>query len=368
MRFALYCPIYGYYESDKDRIGTRGDYYTNASAGPLFGQLLAFQFCTWFAEIEKALGERRLVLVEAGAHDGGLGQDILTWIKSHRPALFEHLEYCIIEPSPRRQAWQKATLAEFSKTVHWTGSIPENTGTVVGMPSTPEPTLLTLPGAYTIVFSNELLDAMPTHRVGWDARNNNWFEWGVRSEDGRFIWEKMPLTPELRNGTSIAERFQITPELQSVLPDGFTTEICLEAARWWRAAAGMVSAGRLLTFDYGLEGEEFFAPHRSCGTMRGYYRHHLIEDLLARPGDQDLTSQVNFSALRQEGEGRGLRTEFFGTQDQFLTRAFSGLLKDSAAGARTWDRDKAGQFQTLTHPDHLGRAFLVLVQARTELT
>ena len=365
MRFALYCPNCGYYEKDKDRIGTGGDYYTSASAGPLLGQLLAFQFCAWFQEMEQAVGERRFVLLEVGAHDGVLARDILTAIKSHRPAFFERLECFVIEPSLRRQAWQKATLTEYSDTVRWTESIPESAGILLGTSTAANQPAL--PGTYTIVFSNELLDAMPTHRIGWDAHNKHWYEWGVGSKDGQFSWEKMPLTVDLRNGKSITERFQITTELQSVLPDGFTTEVCLEAERWWQAAAELVSAGRLLTFDYGLEAEEFFAPHRSCGTLRGYYRHHPIEDLLARPGDQDLTSQVNFSALRQEGEKRGLRTEFFGTQAQFLTQVFSRLLKDSVR-APAWNSDKVRQFQTLTHPDHLGRAFRVLVQARFGLT
>ena len=112
MRSALYCPVYGYYETQKDRIGARGDFYTSTSVGPLFGQLLAFQFCLWF-DASPAASAPRLSIVEAGAHDGTLARDILTWIRDHRPDHYQRLEYCIVEPSPRRQQWQKETLSGF---------------------------------------------------------------------------------------------------------------------------------------------------------------------------------------------------------------------------------------------------------------
>ena len=51
MELALYCPVYGYYESEKDKIGRAGDFYTSVSVGPLFGELLAFQFCAWLDEL-----------------------------------------------------------------------------------------------------------------------------------------------------------------------------------------------------------------------------------------------------------------------------------------------------------------------------
>src|SRR5262245_22109712 len=110
MRLALYCPVYGYYEMQKDIIGVRGDYDTSAITGPLFGQLLAFQFCAWFEQTNPERKRGQLAIVEAGAHDAMLARDILTWISDQRPGVLEGLQYRIIEPSPRRQAWQKESL------------------------------------------------------------------------------------------------------------------------------------------------------------------------------------------------------------------------------------------------------------------
>src|SRR3979409_755054 len=85
MELALYCPLYGYYEQEKDTIGRAGDFYTNLNVGSLFGELLAFQFAQWFSEtthgnwVKAKMSPVRLV--EAGAHDGRLATDILTWLQ-----------------------------------------------------------------------------------------------------------------------------------------------------------------------------------------------------------------------------------------------------------------------------------------------
>ena len=92
MELALYCPDSGYYETQKDNIGRRGDFYTSASTGELFGELLAFQFAGWLEEMRSA--ECGVWIVEAGAHDGKLAQDILHWLQLRRPKLF----FCAASP------------------------------------------------------------------------------------------------------------------------------------------------------------------------------------------------------------------------------------------------------------------------------
>src|SRR5471032_1624658 len=117
MELALYCPEYGYYEQQRDTVGRRGDFITSVSTGELFGQLLAFQFANWLEELRTANCELRIV--EAGVHDGKLARDILGWLQSNRPELFLKIEYVILEPSPRRQEWQKRTLENFKPRVRW---------------------------------------------------------------------------------------------------------------------------------------------------------------------------------------------------------------------------------------------------------
>jgi SAM-dependent MidA family methyltransferase len=334
MELALYCPEYGYYEQQRDTVGRRGDFITSVSTGELFGQLLAFQVANWLEELRIANYE--LQIVEAGAHDGKLARDILGWLQSNRPELFLKIEYVILEPSPRRQEWQNKMLENFKPRVRWQSQL--NGSTVQRFNG--------------IIFSNELLDAFPVHRHGWDAKNKNWFEWGVIVDGKKLIWAKI-------QNSEFGSR---NPELEAVLPNDYTIEISPAAENWWRQAAGSLARGKLLAIDYGFAAGEQFSPARLNGTLRGYFRHHAADDVLANVGEQDLTAHVNFETIQKAGEEVGLKTESFCTQPQFLTRILKKAMRDKSLGE--WNASRTRQFQSLTHPEHLGRAFRVLVQSR----
>ena len=338
MELALYCPDFGYYEQQKDNVGRRGDFYTSVSTGELFGELLAFQFAAWLEEL--SLANRGLQIVEAGAHDGQLAKDILHWLQLNRHELFERLEYCILEPSARRREWQRETLKIFSARVRWLSRFNDST----------------IQRFSGIIFSNELLDAMPVRRYGWDAKIKKWFELGVAVEGKKFVWAKMP--EQIHDS-----RFTIhDSRLESILPDGYIVETSPAAENWWRDAAGILERGKLLTIDYGLTDGELFSPAHTNGTLRTYFRQHVSDDLLANVGEQDLTAHVNFSTIQKAGEEVGLKTEVFSTQTKFLTQILEKTLAKKTFGE--WNSSRTRQFQTLTHPEHLGRAFRILVQSR----
>ena len=361
MELALYCPDCGFYERENDTIGRRGDFYTSVSVGPLFGELLAFQFAEWLAESGTRNAERGsapVEIVEAGAHDGRLAKDILNWLRLRRPALFEQIEYRIVEPSARRQERQRETLGQFAPRVRWVADLGSLRRGSNGAVSPPPSALRPPPSVCGIIFGNELLDALPVQRIGWDAKRREWFEWGVIAEKERFVWARLP------NSNPVSRfPFPVPPEVLAVLPDGFTTEICPAAESWWRAAAGRLERGRLLTCDYGLSAEEFLSPQRAGGTLRAYHRHRFSADVLGNVGEQDLTAHVNFSAIQAAGEAAGLRTERLETQARFLTD-IARRAWGEGSGFGSWLPAHTRQFQTLTHPEHLGRPFRVLVQAK----
>ena len=287
----------------------------------------------------------KLQIIEAGAHDGKLAADMLRWLQLRRPKLAAEIEYVILEPSAVRQSWQRETLKSFSN-VRW-------------LQGWDEPAIQQFEG---IGFSNELLDAFPVHRFGWDAKSRNWFEWGVGLADGKFCWAKIinsrtALPPSIRN---------LPVALLDVLPDGYIVESSPTAEDWWRRAAKALARGKLLAIDYGFTPEEQLSPARLNGTLRAYYRHQVSDNLLANPGEQDLTAHVNFSAIQQAGAACGLQTAHFCTQPQFLAGIFRLAVKENDF-ARL-DARQVRQFQTLTHPEHLGRAFRVLVQGRQALS
>jgi SAM-dependent MidA family methyltransferase len=341
MELALYCPKHGYYETQKDNPGRRGDFYTSVGVGEVFGQLLATRFAEWL-QAEVRSPQSTVHIVEAGAHDGKLAGDILGWLRTNRPELFGKLEYWIIEPSAVRQEWQRETLKDFSPRVRWLQRFNDSM----------------LQRFNGIIFCNELLDAMPVRRFGWDAAQKTWFEWGVTVDGEKFVWTKVV---NAECGMRNAE-LNCPSSLLEVLPDGYTIEICPAAASWWREAANALERGKLMTIDYGLTADELFSPGRPNGTLRAYCRHQVSDDVLVNPGQQDITAHVNFSAIQQAGEEAGLKTDSFQTQAQFLTQILAEALKSNSPGE--WNLSQTRQFQTLTHPEHLGRGFRVLIQSR----
>jgi SAM-dependent MidA family methyltransferase len=341
MELALYCPNSGYYRRAADQVGRYGDFFTSVSTGSLFGEMLAFQFAHWL----EGIAANPVHLVEAGAHDGQLAFDILDWLRHHRPAVFNRLGYWVIEPSQRQQTWQRAKLEQFAGRVHWTQSLQALPGS----------------GVNGVIFSNELLDAFPAHRLVWEQASKRWVESGVTLSNGQFVWSPLPDVECDWNTELTQAGFELSPELKAVLPDGFIIEHCPEARTWWRQAAVALHRGWLLTIDYGLDAQQFLSPERSQGTLRAYRRHQPISNILANPGEQDLTAHVNFTQLQKAGEDEGLKTDGFLTQAQFLTDIARNMWSEGSSAPSSI---QARQFQTLTHPEHLGRSFRVLIQSR----
>jgi SAM-dependent MidA family methyltransferase len=198
--------------------------------------------------------------------------------------------------------------------------------------------------------------------MSWDAKARKWFEWGVTWSGERFAWKKIPCNPSDSRIPKLHE------SLLAVLPDGYTVDSCNRAEiEWGLNMARALHRGKLLTIDYGLSAEELFTPERVNGTLRAYHQHRLSDDLLAHPGEQDLTAHVNFTAVQAAGESAGLKTEQLCSQAQFLTDILRRAIP-TAPGAGNCFADltaaQVRQFQTLTHPEHFGRAFRVLVQSR----
>ncbi len=339
MELALYCPKTGYYERSRESVGRRGDFVTSVSVGRLFGQFLAAQFASWCEEFSGPVQ-----WVEAGAHDGRLAGNLLGAVRDRHPEVFERISYLILEPSELRRAWQRTTLEAYADRIRWVNSLAD----------------LQDEGVIGVIFSNELLDAFPVHRLGWDAGRQRWFEWGVGLDGEQFVWRRMLESTLPCHEALERAGFVLTAELCAVLPDGYMLEVSPEAGEWWRDAAMALRRGRLCTIDYGLLAEQFLSPERRDGTLRSYRRQSVGNDLLATPGEQDLTAHVNFTQLIREGENAGLTTEAFVSQPDFLASIARRVWTDSNPPSATEIR----QFQALTHPEHLGRAFRVLVQSR----
>ena len=342
MELALYQPGCGYYEKPRP-VGRAGDFFTSVSAGSLFGRLLAWEFEAWASEQPFA----RLTWLECGAHDGRFAEDFLEASQVWPESMRDRFTYVILEPSSARRERQQQRLARFTASCHWIASWTE----------------LRAESVEGCVFSNELFDAMPARRYGWDATQARWFEWGVTFQQAGFEWCRLPLSSEraeLLQQTLVAcvdgEVSQVSA-LEGLLPDAFVVDLSPHPASWWRAACGRLARGsRLMAFDYGFGVTDLFHPSRKAGTLRAYCQHRVTDRLLELPGDQDLTFHVNFDDLQMPGEQCGLLTNYRGPQGRWLGRMVGAGFPLASTDMR--------QFQTLTHPGHMGASHTLLLQAR----
>lgn len=343
MDLALYCPDCGYYETIEDRIGRRGDFYTSVSAGRLLGQLLAVQFLDW----HRSANHGPLLLVEAGAHDGQLGTDILDFLRKSDPDIYASMRYVILEPSARRRAAQATRLSAHPQRVRWTSNLQQLAE-------------LAPDGIRGIVFGNEFLDALPFRRWRWDKPRTLWVEQGVGAGETGFQWVPLP-----QNTATLVTLFPelADDELADLLPSGAIYDQSTRATEWWHSALTLLEAGWLLALDYGFTTEELIARAPGQGTLRAYRKHQLRSDVLANPGEQDLTGHVNFSDLIRTGKLSGWTTRHFVSQSQFLGGIAARVLRGEVPFGE-WSAADTRAFQTLTHPAHLGASFRVLAQYR----
>lgn len=355
MELALYHPGHGYYERSPDSIGRRGDYFTSVSVGSLFGELLAFAFAGWLEVVDAD----PVWLIEAGAHDGRLAADILGWLDRWAPGLKSRLHYGIVEPSARRRGWQRERLAAFGSRVRWFESL-----TAVGRVR-----------PQGILFANELLDALPIRRFIWRTPPGCWMESRVdlpgaepQDDPGNraagtpdFQWTLAEMAELEWKDRWLGEQRARHRPLEAALPDGFVWEHGSAAVAWWEEAAAALERGWLMAIDYGRFAGSAWLPERPRGTLRAFHSHHQSSQLLAQPGEQDLTADVDFALLERVGHAAGWMTEVRSNQGRFLTELAARWAGSLAALPRL-DAARRRQLLTLVHPEHLGGRFHILVQ------
>jgi SAM-dependent MidA family methyltransferase len=333
MELALYHPKLGYYARAARRSGRAGDFFTSVDVGPLFGELLEMQLSEMFS-ILASHGTPLFDLVEAGAGNGRLSADILTAACTHSPQIYKSLRLHLVEVSSAARAAQSASLGNHAGKLTWSGA--------------------DLPPAFEgVVIANELLDAMPVHQVV--MRDDGLHEVyviaesaagksGSRAFDASLEDGPLPApgADASRTATELALRdgppstpalAQYLTRLGVELQPGWRVEINLRAPDWIRHAAERLKRGFIVVIDYGHEARDLYSASHSSGTLTTCRRHRStgpelagVPDWLQSPGEQDITSHVDFSTLRATAEAAGLRTLGFLDQTYFLM----GLLPPDA--------------------------------------
>lgn len=341
MKAALYDPGEGYYGASRSRWGREGDYRTSPERSRLF----AATFARYFAKLFDELGRpSRWTILEAGAGDGHFAEGVLQTLKGSFPHVFAATSYVIDEVSSHSRSLAAQRLKAFADQVEFK----------------PIDEVALDPG---VLFSNELLDAFPVHRV--IKHESRLLEFYVNvGENGDFEWQVDASRADL------SSRFKnYFDELGIQLEDGQVAEVSLEIEEWLGRVATSLRIGYLVTVDYGAAAEDLYSPLADkLGTLRGFQRHQFVDDLLAEPGEHDLTTTLNWSHVKSVGERFGFRVVEFERQDKFLLAA--GFLEQLEVESEQ-SHDEAERLRLTTAaremilPDGMAASFQVLVQQKS---
>lgn len=339
MERALYDPTHGYYTAGR-RSGAGGDFYTSVDAGPAFGRLLARQFRRMW---EAAGRPPAFDLVEAGAGNGQLMRDVLDALAVESPDTYAATRITLVERSAGARVEHAARLE------------PHHTRPTSSTAAVPD-------GIHGVLFANELLDALPVHRVV--ATEQGLREVYVTVREDRLLTVLGPLSSD-----ALAAYFADVGVAPLV---GVVADVSLAGVTWVREAARAITRGYLLLIDYGHDAHRLFGDAHRSGTLRAY-RRHLVDPptgpwggpaWLDRPGEQDLTAQVDFTAVRRAAELEGLTWLGCVPQGRWLLSLGLGDLLEQASGTSVADVRDRLQLRSLILPDGPAGTHHVLVAAR----
>jgi SAM-dependent MidA family methyltransferase len=296
MELVLYDPEAGYYTSSRpDRSlgpGRRGDFLTAPEGHPIFGWAVARHVESVWAALDRPA---RFVIREHGAGSGALAGGILDGLRRSGSTLLEAVRYQAIDVAPARleALMDRLTEAGLDRLVEPADDLPA-------------------PG---VILANELLDALPVHRVEGGA-------------DGELLERFVVLAEGLETGlgppSSPALADRLTAEGVHLAP-GQPAEISLAVDDWVAQATRPLERGSVLLIDYGYPAAELYRPERGS-TLRAYHHHRVHADPLVAIGRQDLTAHVDLTAVERAALAAGLDPVGRARQAQFLAALGIGEL------------------------------------------
>ena len=305
----------GYYAAPP--VGPQGDFVTSPHVHPVFAVMLGRAIRQIHASLEEPAPFR---IVEAGAGDGTLARGLLE-VLTDLP-----LAYATVDVSPgAREAL---------------GEVP-GIAAVGGMVEAP----------FDLLIANELLDNLPFRLV------RDGVEIGIGLDAGGDLVE------EALGVTDVVALARAEEEIVPIGALAFVDRI---------AAALLDRPGCALLIDYGSD-------EGTGGPLHGYSAQTIIEDVLAAPGQTDITAGVDFGWIGARAEQAGV-TAFptVGQREALLALGFASWFEEQLAAqqAQLAERDAMGAVRTwsaksraslLADPAGLGR-FRWLLLASPGLT
>jgi SAM-dependent MidA family methyltransferase len=367
MELCLYDPEFGYYSRNAQQFGKAGDFYTSSDVHAVFGRLMARQFEEMWRTLDSP---GHIALIELGPGRGLFAQDVLDWSERKLPDFFRALHYVLVESSPALRHRIEVILAHHIKAGRAELSIPDSlSARPEGLRATegfrvsggfwvaqrfsaaksPQPSPRAL--APAIVFANEFYDALPCEVLSPQGALR------IDARAGRFVETWAPPSPQ---ELEFLDRYSVHPE------PGERVEVPLIAQQSMERIAASLDRGFIIAIDYGYTREEQLAG-RHRGTVKALRQHSVSASPYEAPGEQDITADVNFTALAAAAEKHGMLTQKLRTQSQFLmgigeTNQFADAFEECRLPQ---ERAKVAlQLKHLVTPAGMGESFHVLLASK----
>ena len=362
MELCLYDPELGYYSRNTEQFGKSGDFYTSSDIHAVFGRLLARQF----EEMWRVLGSpTEIEIRELGPGRGLFAQDALDWSEKKFPDFFHALHYVLGEQSPTLKQRIETVLARHIKSgraklapkptqpaePEKPSGAPSGKGATSVAPSNAPDERASAPEVPVLIFANEFFDALPVEIVSDQGSLR------IATENNRFTETWVPPSAE---ELEFLDRYSIHPE------ENERVEVPLAAQQYADQIFATIPRGFTVIIDYGYTREEQLAG-RHRGTLKSIRQHAVSATPYEAPGEQDITADVNFTALAAAAEKNGLQTQKLITQSQFLMgigekNEFADAFEECRLPQ---ERAKVAlQLKHLVTPAGIGESFHVLIASK----
>ncbi len=330
MHRCLYEPGLGYYQNPYQKLGEAGDFTTAAEISSDYASCLATQISRLPAPVSGAS------ILEFGGGTGQLACDLLLALQRLG---VEPANYLLLDVSGDLRSSQKAAVdsqlpVKLRDKVLWPDELPT--------------------GLTGVVIANELFDAFPVERFRIE-RGEALREYVVL-QDGQ-------LQREFRAHCEVADRVdQLQAYTGERLAEGYESEFCPLLAPWWASLGDVLHTGVVLASDYGQERSEYYSLKRDGGSVRCFYRHRVHDNPWIYAGIQDITADVDFTAVTEAATAAGFELQGYTPLSQFMLAL--GVLE--SFGALQQQRDKlgqlaaSGQLKRLLLPEEMGDRFKVI--------
>ena len=321
MEQCLYHPQHGYYLSGRTTIGRDGDFLTSPEVHPLFGAAIAHLAL----ELSRHSDDGPFHVAEIGPGTGALAESFLRQIHTTSTELAKSMHYTLVEKDQQTGNQQLERLRSF----HGIHSIHK------------------LMGEQQLIFANELLDALPVHRLQFI--DDRWRELRVDFSAAAGFHDALC---DVSNGELLAPLSQLAPSDEQIV------EIGPGRADTVSVLAGAVAeGGLLLLFDYGYARKRLYASWRRDGTLMTFRNHVPGDNPYAHPGEQDITAHIDIDQVTQSAIDAGLTPLPAISQAEWLHNLGAAVLPavadaDTDTTAYLAARRAA---ETLTDPAGLGR-------------